>query len=594
MIHSIRCLSIVLFALLSVPSAQAQDIPAAPEGGQALVDAGLQSFEVGPDTTGNRELVDVAGPGFDKAIRMVCTQRGERWDVETRMPLPAAFQRGDVVLLRLWARAIETTHESGQALFAASVAMSNDPWRDQFSRALSVGREWEHFDIPGRIEQDWQSGEITLKFSAGFVPQTLEIGGVELIHYGQGVAVEDLPNTRVTYAGREADATWRAEARQRIEEHRMAALTVRVIDAMGEPVADAEVSVKLVRNAFDFGTMLLAWQVVDQSDPVNETYRRKFLELFNAGSFGNALKWPAWNGEWGERHTREVTMAALQWMQDRGIPCRGHVMIWPGWHNLPRSLEPLRDGADPEALQNVVLAHIDDIALTTRGYVSEWDLINEPYHNHDLMDICGRGAMVEWFKRAQARLPGVPLAINEFNILTALSDNPQQEHFEETLGYLLNEGAPVDVIGIQGHFASSVPSPERMLVVLDRFAKFGLPIRVTEYTLENDDESLRYDFTRDVLTVLYSHPSVVGFQMWGIGQAVNEDGSLTVLGKAYRELVHETWRTEAAGQTDAEGAFTTRGHLGRYGITVTHGGGTQQLTFDLTQDGPAMMVRVGD
>ena len=37
--------------------------------------------------------------------------------------------------------------------------------------------------------------------------------------------------------------------------------------------------------------------------------------------------------------------------------------------------------------------------------MSEWDVINEPYQNHDLMDLAGNGLMVDWFVRARENLP---------------------------------------------------------------------------------------------------------------------------------------------------------------------------------------------
>ena len=52
-------------------------------------------------------------------------------------------------------------------------------------------------------------------------------------------------------------------------------------------------------------------------------YREKVLELFNAASNENALKWPPWNGDWGDRFSRERTLAGFRWLEENGLHRRG-------------------------------------------------------------------------------------------------------------------------------------------------------------------------------------------------------------------------------------------------------------------------------
>ena len=170
----------------------------------------------------------------------------------------------------------------------------------------------------------------------------------------------------------------------------------------------------------------------------HDIQRQKLKELFNAGTFYNHLKWPAWNGQWGEYHDRQITLEGLKWFRENNLAFRGHVMVWPAFNNLPDYMKPLRD--DPIALQQLVLSHIDEVAAGTSGYVQEWDVINEPYDNHDLMDICGRQVMVDWFKRAGQRLPGVRLALNDYSLLTPLVDTAKQAAFDDTVKYLIDNG----------------------------------------------------------------------------------------------------------------------------------------------------------
>jgi len=218
-------------------------------------------------------------------------------------------------------------------------------------------------------------------------------------------------------------------------------------------------------------------------------------------------------------------------------------------------------------------------------------VVNEPYSNHDLMDICGRRVMVEWFERARRNVPGVALALNDYGILASLTQSPHQVHFEETIAFLLAEGAPIDVIGMQGHFGGTVPSPAAMLTTLNRFARFGLPIRVTEFTVGGNDQQLQTDFLRDCLTVIFSHPATIGFQVWGTEQFFDrETGTETCMAETWRQSVLGTWWTDETGQTDTDGMHTGRGYLGTNEVTATRDGKTTSVPVTLTRDKGAFTI----
>ena len=257
---------------------------------------------------------------------------------------------------------------------------------------------------------------------------------------------------------------------------------------------------------------------------------------------------------------------------------------------MPAFVRPLEGKATPEELRRLALGRIDEVALPTADYVSEWDVVNEPRDNHDLMDIIGRPVMTEFFKRARNRLPDAKLVLNDYSILSSLTDGPSQAGFEENARYLLDNGAPIDGLGLQGHFAATVPSPPYMQTVLDRYAALGLTIRLTEYSVNGDDNDLKRDFTRDLLTLLYAHPSVVGFQTWDLNAFVNKDGSLSPMGEAYRKLVKEQWQTHIKAQTGADGLVADRGYLGEYTVKVTRGERVVEMPFTLRQDSLPLMV----
>ena len=60
----------------------------------------------------------------------------------------------------------------------------------------------------------------------------------------------------------------------------------------------------------------------------------------------------------------------------------------------------------------------------------------------------------------------------------------------------------------------------QLLQTLDKFSDFGLPIELTELSLNMDDRQLQSDYLRDFMTVAFSHPNVKGVMLWGfLGEA---------------------------------------------------------------------------
>ncbi|BCM92562.1 anti-sigma-I factor RsgI6 [Abditibacteriota bacterium] len=594
MSHICSCFgpTLLLTALFwaNITSVYAQDLTP-PAGGKPLIlRDDSKSFQVGKGTGGEATVVAVQGQNFNSAIHATVEKRGDPWDLESRVIPSGKFAKGEAVLVRLWARMLQSRDESGMALLQLSLGENSPPWRAQFGRTLSVGKEWQEFFVRGLVQDDYEAGQLALKLDFGQAVQTLEVGGIEILSYGTNAPLTQLPETRTSYAGREANAPWRIEAETRIRELRMAPLAVQVIDRTGKPIPNAQVQIELKKHAFFFGCALNPSVLLSDDKPENAAYRRRFLEIFNSGSFVNSLKWEAWTGDWGPDLNRETTLKGLQWLQQHDMTIRGHVLVWPSFHNMVGYMKALQGKATPDELQRLVLSHIDEITSGTSPYISEWDVINEPRDNHDLMDIIGKQVMLDYFKRARNRLPNTRLVLNDYAILTTLADGNTQQQYEDCARYLIDNGAPIDGFGFQGHFGATVPSPMRILKVLDRFAALKRSIRVTEFTIEGDDSALQGDFTRDLLTLLFSHPSVVGFQQWGLENSVNKDGTLTPIGEAIRSLVNEKWHTNIKTTTDVNGSVTNRGFLGRYDVTVTQGNRTLTVPFELRSNSDQLLV----
>lgn len=519
------------------------------------------------------------------------------WLAQLKAPLTMAVKSGEHGLVILRARAVETSHESSQAQFRLVVADKDKPFPRIAAGQYSLDAEWREIALPFTFGRDYAGGRVEVFVDLGYGRQTVELEQVRLIRFGPEVAFAQLPRTRPTYAGHEADAPWRTEAFARIERIRKGGLRVEVVDAAGRAVPGARVRAELESHAFGFGTVVNV-DVLSKVSPDTEIYRRKVIELFNAASFENDLKWSNWAGEGKPADYRERTLSELAWLRDNGLSVRGHVMVWPGWRFLPESIKALK--TTPEKIPEQVSAHIRDIALATKGQIAEWDVLNEPVSNHDLMDLLGRGIMVDWFKEAARALPGVPLYLNDWGNHDARVNPGTVGAFEEVAGYLREHGAPLGGLGLQCHIGGLLNAPRDLLATLDRYQKnFDLPVRITEFDVNMDDEEIQADYTRDFMIAMFSHPSVVGVQQWGFWEGrhwqpkaalYRKDWTEKPNGAAYRKLVLETWHTDETGVTDASGSWSLRGFYGRYAITVTAGGRVHRAIVRHDADGGSAKI----
>lgn len=583
------------------PTGQAPTAPTGNYGkvpGQAVLGPeGLDAFKVhGKAERVELTKVPVEGQPFTEAWRAKIKEpSANEWDVQIQAPTATRVEQGDILLATFHFRTEWVPDESGEGQTEFVFELAKDPWTKSIQYPIRASRTWKKVYVPFRAEQSYQPGEAQMIFRLGYKPQTIDIGGVTVENFGKQLALADLPVTKITYAGMEPDALWRAAAAERIEQIRKADLEIVVQDAQKKPVPGADVQIRQVEHAFGFGTCVPAAKITSDNDP---RFQKETLELFNTVTLENDLKWQPLAGDWGGGFNIQRSLQALDWLNAKDKRVRGHVLVWPGWKNLPKSLK--QHEKNPAKLRAEVEAHIRDLAAKTRGKVDHWDVMNEPFDNHDLMDLLGDDVMVDWFKIAHQTDPNAKLFINDYAILSGGGGStPHRDHYEKTIKFLLDKGAPLHGIGLQGHFGTSLTSPDDLMALLDRYAQFKKPLWVTEYDVVVDDEQLGARYTEDFYTLLFSHPGVEGVVMWGFKDDLHwkknapvyrGDWSLKPSGQVYKKLVSETWRTNTSAKTDAQGALKTRGFLGDYQIDVTAAGRKKTATAKLDRDGTRVLV----
>jgi endo-1,4-beta-xylanase len=564
-----------------------------PAGGVALLPADtLDAFQLvgaAPDVADARRVA-VAGRPFKTAWQArTLKQPPQVYSVQFSARTVAPVKRGDALLATFWLRSVTSMAGSARTDFVFEQA--NDPYTKSIVFPVSATAQWRQIHVPFTAAADYAPGAAQMNFHLGFVTQTIEIGGISVVDYGGKVKVSDLPNTPFTYEGRDPRATWRADAEARIEQFRKADLAVMVADAQGKPVPNAQVHIAMQRHAFGFGSAVAADGLLGASAD-DKKYQETVVQLFNKVVMENDLKWENWDGN------RARAMQGVQWLLDRHIAVRGHNLIWPSWNLMPASVAALKD--DKAKLDAAIDAHLADEAGAMKGKLVEWDVVNEPYTNHQVMDVLGGDAMTKWYRRVHEADPDALLFINDYNIVAGGGEDVRhQDAYEQTINSLLDTAAPLGGIGVQSHFDWNLTPIPKVLALLDRFGRFGLPIEATEFDININDEKLQADYLRDYMTALFSHPAVNGIIMWGFWEGrhwlpdaalYRKDWSLKPNGKVWLDLVRHQWWTDVRLTTDANGRCKARGFLGDYEITVEAGGKTRTVPFTLSKNAPDLTV----
>ncbi|MTB50858.1 endo-1,4-beta-xylanase [Lewinella sp. W8] len=540
-----------------------------------------------------------------------------RWDAGFGVANIQPVGLGDKLLAVVWLRVDGGEDATGKV---ALVLERADNFDKEFDLIVELDNSWRRYLIPVEVRtRSHPAGGLQFGIHLGFQEQVVEVGGFTLLNYGPNFPLDQFPNdiNNDEYGGFEADAAWRAPAAQRIEELRMADLEILALDQNGDPLPATGLEVRMQRHAFEFGTAIKACRFPG-GRCYNATFVDKIFDLdgrghgFNSVVYENDLKWPAWEEEWISLN--EQTIRTMSFLTERDVNIRGHVLLWPGWQNLPADMEANQSNVN--YLKQRVDDHLVNFleTLDFDEYVRDWDVINEINTNTDLAAALagtagyttGREYYAEVFARARELAPDATLYLNDY--VTLSLNNKEGVLYDQYQGFiaeLVNADAPIDGIGFQGHIGASPNSIYDVLETYDDFAQqFGLEAKITEFDLPPSvSEELAADYLRDFLTATFSHESMTGFLFWNFwdvdtwanpgANLYRADWSSTPAHEAFVDLVFNEWWTEEDLQTDASGLASTPAFKGYYEVTLNCGServttsfdhlGDQRVTIDCSQ-----------
>ncbi|GGM41509.1 beta-xylanase [Micromonospora sonchi] len=401
--------------------------------------------------------------------------------------------------------------------------------------------------------------------------------------------------------------------------HRRGKTTLVVRGPEGQPLPEQPVTVAQQRHAFGFGN--IGFDFVDLvggprpeadgqpfggTDQVDlERLGELWLNLFNTATL--PFYWGSYEPRRGAPDTERLTKTA-RWLAERGVTVKGHPLVW---HTVQ---PPWLLGVDLDEVERLQRARIRDLVGGFAGLIDTWDAINEAvimpvFANGDnaitpLARARGRIHMVRMaFEEARAANPAATLLLNDFDLSSA---------YECLIEGVLEAGIRIDAIGLQTHMHQGYRGEEQMQQLLDRFARYGLPLHLTETTLVSghlmppeivdlndyqipewpstpEGEARQADDIARHYRSLLAHPAVESINYWGLTDRgawlgapaglVRADGSRKPSYDALEALIKgEWWLPPTTMRTDADGTVTVEGFLGDY--TVSAGDRTARFTID--------------
>ncbi|MFF1877270.1 endo-1,4-beta-xylanase [Leifsonia sp. NPDC058230] len=400
--------------------------------------------------------------------------------------------------------------------------------------------------------------------------------------------------------------------------HRLVETRVTVTDAAGAPLPGAEVIVAQTSHAFAFGNIGFDFIPLanGEADEIgSEHLAELYLDVFNTATL--PFYWGRFEPRRGEPDTARLQQTA-RWFRDRGVALKGHPLVWhtvqPDWLL----------GLPVDEVERLLRSRIRREVTDFDGLVDTWDAINEVV----IMPVFDNGDNgITPLARAKGRIPMVRLAFEEARAANPdarllLNDFDLSSDYERLIEEVLDAGIEVDALGLQTHMHQGYWGEDVMLAMIERFARFGLPLHLTETSLVSgspmpphivdlndyrvpswpstpEGEARQADELERHYRSLVSHPAVEAITYWGITDSgawlgapiglVRADGTPKPSYDALRRLVKdEWWIAPTTVVTDAEGRFSVTGFAGDYGLRA----GVATSAFTLSSAQPEVSVGI--
>jgi GH35 family endo-1,4-beta-xylanase len=547
--------------------------------------------DTAPDTPLKLSTVPATVGGFTRALRVnvMPPANSQPWNVQLGQKTTMPIGRDDTISVRAWLRSPERIRTS--LIFE----QGSEPHAKYISHQVRLTPEWKEYRFAGTTRLSFAPGEAQFKFFLGYDKGTMEVAGVRVENFGKA-PLSMFQQTIDYFGGVAADDSWRKPAQERIEKIRKGDLRVRVVDAQGRPVPNAQVQIAQKKHLFRFGSAVPASRLLDSS-PDSVRFQQEVKRLFNTIVFENDLKWT--NSDQPGR--LDQVEKAIAWLNANGIDqIRGHNIVWGANKWLPERVHNL----DKEQTIAAIKERIQTVVPRFKGTLYTWDVVNEAGENVETWEKIGWENFVNVHKWVLEADPTLRLTYNDYDLVQR-PDSDLHKKVMERIKFLVDNGAPFHIIGDQAHMGTPLTPIPKVLEVLDKLAGFGKRLEITEFDIGVPDDKVHAEYTRDFLTAAFSHPAMDSFLFWGFwegahwranegGHMIHKDWSRRPAMEAYEDLVFKQWWTNATLKTARNGEANTRAFYGTHEISVTRNRQTTRQEVRLEPGVPGVVtVKLG-
>jgi GH35 family endo-1,4-beta-xylanase len=371
--------------------------------------------------------------------------------------------------------------------------------------------------------------------------------------------------------------------------------------------AGASVKATLIRNHFGFGGSIRRWAFdtlqirtrdsikitydslnskydtvkVWTVNGVTQNYDEVFPKYFDIATPENEMKWAYVQGD--TIHTPPSFAKAdyiVDYLKKNDIKLRGHNLFWnekKDW--IPKWTLKLSTTDFKAAMKE----RIDSAMTHFNGKTAQWDVINEIVHAADgqtpsktmLDSASGDPNIFSWILEEARKIDKTSeFVINDYNMETESA----------TLDKFITKCTPLkakfDVIGMEGHFQSSVFTRSDLETKINKLAtQLGKKVWLTEvdwlYPIAQSPAKME-----ELMRTCFANKNVDGIVVWVWCQRKMWRDKITsyfvdslmvesAAGKKWRDVRAE-WKTDTSGSAGADGVFSFTGYQGKYRVIVNN------------------------
>jgi len=263
---------------------------------------------------------------------------------------------------------------------------------------------------------------------------------------------------------------------------RLAKLMAGMLGALAAYAAEPPASLK---DAFHGDFLIGAALNPRQFNEENAGEAALVKAQFDSISPENVLKWASVHPQPG-KYNFELADRYVAFGEKNHMFIVGHTLVWE--HQTPNWV--FRDDkgnlVDRETLLGRMREHIQTVVGRYKGRVQSWDVVNEALADDGTlrqtpwMKIIGPDYIEKAFQFAHEADPGAQLNYNDY----ALENEPKRNGVVDLIRKLKADGAPVAVVGLQGHDNLTWPSVEDEDATIAAVAAAGVKVAITELDVD--------------------------------------------------------------------------------------------------------------